>query len=318
VRDSTIGLVNSSGSLATQFSYEPFGAVTASGSASTYPYLFAGMEYDEGTGLYHTPARYYSPRLQRFLSEDPLGLGGGDVNLLAYVANDPVNATDPSGLQVMPPGGFITAGGSIDGLNGIPDINSTFGFSGPGGRNGDGPSNTNGPNSNPSFSSNPPDVPPGVGTLSEYGSPPGPATSSGTIALSGLGGRGAGAAGGLGHIRSTAKYSSQIGIDSSQIVLSQASENNSPELRRLTPAKGSVGFGLCVGTFVAFSAPAAVGCYKFGLECASGALPACVPMAGACGYEPAGIVSCYKQSQGKSFPDLGEPPPGGISDSFIW
>jgi len=150
VRGSTIGLVNSSGSLATQFSYEPFGAVTASGAASTYPYLFAGMEYDEGTGLYHTPARYYSPRLQRFLTEDPLGFGGGDVNFLAYVANDPVNATDPSGLQEVPggycaygyagpavtPGGFNNGDGfGFAGTNASPsfgsDVAGSIGIGGP-------------------------------------------------------------------------------------------------------------------------------------------------------------------------------------------
>ncbi len=43
--------------------------------------------------------RYYSPRLQRFLSPDPLGFGGGDVNLYRYVGNDPVDFRDPLGLM---------------------------------------------------------------------------------------------------------------------------------------------------------------------------------------------------------------------------
>jgi RHS repeat-associated protein len=75
------------------------GVPTSSGNSSSYPYLFAGMEYDP-TGLYHTYARYYSPRLQRFTSEDPLQYGGGDINLFRYAADDPVNAADPLGLQV--------------------------------------------------------------------------------------------------------------------------------------------------------------------------------------------------------------------------
>ncbi len=62
------------------------------------------MEYDSPTSLYHTYARYFSPRLQRFLSEDPLQFGGGDVNLFAYARNDPINHVDPSGLQGMPEG----------------------------------------------------------------------------------------------------------------------------------------------------------------------------------------------------------------------
>jgi RHS repeat-associated protein len=51
----------------------------------------------DGTGLYYYRARYYHPQLQRFISEDPIGFAGGDANLHAYVGNDPVNATDPSG-----------------------------------------------------------------------------------------------------------------------------------------------------------------------------------------------------------------------------
>ena len=35
----------------------------------------------------------------RFISEDPIGLEGGDVNYYAYVTNNPVNWADPFGLQ---------------------------------------------------------------------------------------------------------------------------------------------------------------------------------------------------------------------------
>jgi len=44
-------------------------------------------------------ARYYHPGLQRFLSQDPIGLGSGDFNLYIYVANAPGNFIDPSGLD---------------------------------------------------------------------------------------------------------------------------------------------------------------------------------------------------------------------------
>jgi len=93
---STIGLVNSSGALQTQYTYDPFGNVTTSGQSSAFPFLFAGMEYDSATTLYHTQSRYYSPGLQRFLSEDPQGFDAGP-NFFAYVGNSPANATDPLG-----------------------------------------------------------------------------------------------------------------------------------------------------------------------------------------------------------------------------
>jgi RHS repeat-associated protein len=115
VLGSTIGLVNSSGTIATKWAYEPFGVPTSSGQSSNYPYLFAGMEYDP-TGLYHTLARYYSPRLQRFTQEDPLQFGGGDINLLAYVGNDPVNLADPLGMDV--PGVFAAFGYCMYGFAG--------------------------------------------------------------------------------------------------------------------------------------------------------------------------------------------------------
>ena len=47
-------------------------------------------------------ARYYDPSIGRFISEDPLEFGGGDVNLYAYVGNSPVSYIDPSGLGRLP------------------------------------------------------------------------------------------------------------------------------------------------------------------------------------------------------------------------
>ena len=52
-----------------------------------------------GTGLNYYRARYYHPGLQRFISEDPLGVAGSDPNLYAYVANNPVRYVDPLGLD---------------------------------------------------------------------------------------------------------------------------------------------------------------------------------------------------------------------------
>lgn len=56
------------------------------------------------SGLYLTLNRAYDPYSGRWLSRDPVGEHGG-INLYAYVSDDPVNLTDPFGLDLTPPGG---------------------------------------------------------------------------------------------------------------------------------------------------------------------------------------------------------------------
>jgi RHS repeat-associated protein len=96
--NSIIGLTDGSGVEQTQYTYEPFGATSVTGAASTNPSQYASRENDTN-GLYYYRARYYSPALQRFISEDPIGFSSGDTNLYAYVGNDPINLNDPLGLQ---------------------------------------------------------------------------------------------------------------------------------------------------------------------------------------------------------------------------
>ena len=51
---------------------------------------FTGREWDSETGLYYYRARYYDPRIGRFISEDPIRFRGG-MNFYSYVLNNPVN-----------------------------------------------------------------------------------------------------------------------------------------------------------------------------------------------------------------------------------
>ncbi|MBD0369820.1 MAG: Ig-like domain-containing protein [Pyrinomonadaceae bacterium] len=95
---STLAITDAAGSLESQYTYGPFGSTASTGTASNNPTQYTGREND-ATGLYYYRARYYSPRLQRFISEDPIGFAGGDINLFAYVSNNPINITDPAGTQ---------------------------------------------------------------------------------------------------------------------------------------------------------------------------------------------------------------------------
>jgi RHS repeat-associated protein len=108
---STIALVNSSGSVQTEYTYEPFGATTESGSSNANPSQFTGRENDVA-GLYFYRNRYYSPSLHRFISEDPAGLNGG-VNAYGYAGNNPISFSDPYGLKPKDPESCDSGGGDI-------------------------------------------------------------------------------------------------------------------------------------------------------------------------------------------------------------
>jgi RHS repeat-associated protein len=94
---STVALVNSSGTVGTQYTYDPFGAATSTGSASSNRAQYVGRE-NTGVGLHYYRARFYTPSVGRFISEDPLGYVDGP-NLYAYVQNSPTNFKDAMGLQ---------------------------------------------------------------------------------------------------------------------------------------------------------------------------------------------------------------------------
>jgi RHS repeat-associated protein len=99
---STIGLVTANnGPIATNYTYQPFGATTRSGSANSNSYEFTGREND-GTGVYFHRARYYSPTFQRFIAQDPIDFAGGGPNLYGYVSNQPTDLVDSSGERIMP------------------------------------------------------------------------------------------------------------------------------------------------------------------------------------------------------------------------
>ena len=93
---SVTSLSNSSGALANTYAYDSFGNLTAATGTLVNPFQYAARSWDVETKLYDNRTRFYDPTVGRFTSEDPIGFKGG-TNFYAYVFNNPISATDPSG-----------------------------------------------------------------------------------------------------------------------------------------------------------------------------------------------------------------------------
>ena len=97
-------LTNGSGSVSRTYNYDEWGQLYATSQdiqgfngldrARFKGALWMGPELD----LYFMRNRWYEARTGRFLSEDPIGLEGG-INPYTYAGGDPINGTDPTGLD---------------------------------------------------------------------------------------------------------------------------------------------------------------------------------------------------------------------------
>jgi RHS repeat-associated protein len=96
--NSVSSLSNPAGALASTYTYDSFGKLTASTGTLVNPFQYTAREFDSETGIYEYRHPYYDQNLGRFLSEDPIAFSGRNGNIYAYVSGDPINFNDPSGL----------------------------------------------------------------------------------------------------------------------------------------------------------------------------------------------------------------------------
>jgi RHS repeat-associated core domain protein (fragment) len=68
------------------------------GERNFIPFRFQGQYEDKETGLYYNRFRYYDPNIGNYISQDPIGLAGGNPTIYGYVF-DPNIQIDPFGLD---------------------------------------------------------------------------------------------------------------------------------------------------------------------------------------------------------------------------
>jgi RHS repeat-associated protein len=95
-------VANSSGTAVDDSDFYPFGGERVIASSSGNHYKFTGKERDSESSLDNFGARYDSSSMGRFMSPDPMGGQQEDpqsLNRYAYVRNNSLNLTDPTGLN---------------------------------------------------------------------------------------------------------------------------------------------------------------------------------------------------------------------------
>ena len=137
IQGSTLGVTDDAGKMIATWDYSDYGVTTqTSGDKNLYqPFLYTGQELDAETGFYHNRARHYAPRLGKFLARDSLN----NSNRYQYCNGDPINFSDPSGLddtviddQAGQMGGYLAEWSDLTGLEVSVDSQGNLQASGSG------------------------------------------------------------------------------------------------------------------------------------------------------------------------------------------
>jgi RHS repeat-associated protein len=117
---SVVGVLDGNGSIETDERYLPFGGLRDTSRIAETDFAFTGQRNLSSVGLMDYNARWYSPSLKRFISPDSLVAQPSNpqaLNRYAYVTNNPLRYTDPSGHFCVEVGGNIICSEDDDDSN---------------------------------------------------------------------------------------------------------------------------------------------------------------------------------------------------------
>ena len=98
---STTALLDGAQTQTDTFQYWPYGEVASRTGMTATPFQYVGTlgYYRDTMTRNYVRARYLDTAAGRWMTEDPIGLKGGDYNIYRYCRNSPSGITDASGLS---------------------------------------------------------------------------------------------------------------------------------------------------------------------------------------------------------------------------
>ncbi len=128
---SPVAMTNDLGAVVWEADYQPFGEELLRTNTKPNAHRFTGKELDVETGLHYFGARYYDARLGRFISADPILMGGRPSstlilpqrhNLYAYTTNNPYRYVDADGQFLETAFDIVSLGFSISAFYSAPTL----------------------------------------------------------------------------------------------------------------------------------------------------------------------------------------------------
>jgi RHS repeat-associated protein len=98
-------LTTADASITDSYVYDGYGEELIAEGSTPNPFRYGGEfgYYYDGYGRVDVRLRSYEPGTGRWISQDPIGFAGEDLNLYRYTYNDPTNWVDPAGTKSLLP-----------------------------------------------------------------------------------------------------------------------------------------------------------------------------------------------------------------------